>query len=161
MVSLNIVSLPLHLDEFRIWLAEQNIDIIAFNETRLDSNINDNQVRLNNYELVRKDRNRNGGGVCVYIKNHINYKVRLDLMSEETESIVIEIVKPNSKPFAIIVAYRPPQSNPDDFFNNILNSIKMLDNERKEIYMWETSTAIFSPTDYTSYYYGKFNCRNI
>ena len=67
MVSLNIVSLPLHIDEFRIWLAEQNIDLIAFNETRLDSNINDNQVRLNNYELIRKDRNRNGGGAYVFI----------------------------------------------------------------------------------------------
>lgn len=82
MVSLNIVILPLHIDEFRIWLAEQNIDLIAFNETRLDSNINDNQVRLNNYELIRKDRNRNGRGVCVYIKSHINYRVRSDLMSE-------------------------------------------------------------------------------
>ena len=49
MVSLNIVSLPLHIDEFRIWLTEQNIHLITFNETRLDSNINDNQVRLNNY----------------------------------------------------------------------------------------------------------------
>ena len=56
-------------------------------------------------------------------------------MSEETESIVIEIIKPNSKSFAIIIAYRPPQSNADDFFNDILNSIKMLDYETKEIYM--------------------------
>ena len=28
MVSLNIVNLPLHIDEFRIWLAEQNIDLM-------------------------------------------------------------------------------------------------------------------------------------
>ena len=84
MVPLNTVSLPKHIDD-------QNIDLIAFSETRLDSNINDNQVQLNNYEFIRKDRNRNGGGVCDYLESYINYKVRTDLMPQGTESVVIEI----------------------------------------------------------------------
>ena len=31
MVSLNIASLPLHIDEFRTWLDNKNIDLIALN----------------------------------------------------------------------------------------------------------------------------------
>ncbi|CAB3995902.1 115 kDa [Paramuricea clavata] len=34
-------------------------------------------------------------------------------MSDDTETIVIDIIKPNSKPFAMVVSYRPPESDPD------------------------------------------------
>ena len=61
--------------------------------------------------------------------------IEFDQMSEETESSVIEITKPNCKPFAIIATYKPPEFNTDDFFNNIVNCIKMLVYESKEIYM--------------------------
>ena len=88
LVSLYITSLPPHVVEVRAWLNEQNIDVIAFNETRLDNSITDNQLKLKNYELLRKDLNRNGGGVCVYIKNPINFRVRNDLMTNETEAII-------------------------------------------------------------------------
>ena len=47
MVSLNIASLPLHVDEFRFWLSSQDFDLIAFNESRLDSSICDSKIRLN------------------------------------------------------------------------------------------------------------------
>ena len=38
------------------------IDLIAFNETRLDANITDNMVNIDGYDIVRKDRSTNGGG---------------------------------------------------------------------------------------------------
>lgn len=135
MVSLNIASLLLHIDEIRAWLHNENVDFIALNETRLDSTIADNQVKLENYDIIRNDRNRNGGGVCVYLKNHINYRVRTDLMPNETEAIVIEILKPNSKPFIVISAYRPPCLNPDIFFEKISNTIKTLDLKDMEIFL--------------------------
>ena len=53
-------------------------------------------------------------------------------MANETETIIVEVIDPNSKPFAIIAAYRPPESNPDIFFDNISNAIKALDHEKKE-----------------------------
>ena len=39
MASLNIASLPSHIDELEVWMEDQNLDIIAINETRLDSTI--------------------------------------------------------------------------------------------------------------------------
>ena len=134
-------------------MSGQNIDLIAFNETQLSNNITNNQVKLSNYELIRKDRNRNGGGVCIYIKNHVNFKVRHDLMHDNTEAIIIEVTKPNSKPFAVVVAYRAPDCNPGIFFEDISNAIKMIDFELKEIYILGDlncdlhSSKTYRPTD--------------
>ena len=65
MAFLNIVSLPKNLDEIRYSMSSKHIDLIAFNETRLDSNLNNNMVHINNYDIIRKDRSRSGGGVCI------------------------------------------------------------------------------------------------
>ena len=61
MAFLNIVSLPKKIDEIRHSLSNKNIDLIAFNETRLDSSFTDNFIHLDNYDIIRKDRSRNGG----------------------------------------------------------------------------------------------------
>ena len=68
MAFLNTVSLPKKLDEIRLSMYHKNIDLLAFNETRLDSSFTDNQVCLNGYDIIRKDRSRNGGGVCIFVR---------------------------------------------------------------------------------------------
>ena len=116
MLFLNIVSLPKNIDEIRCSLSKGHIDLIAFNETRLDSTINDDLMHVTRYDLIRKDRSRNGGGVCIYLRNTINYKIRNDLVSSNVEAICIEIIKPQSKPFLVATIYRPP-SAPSEFLN--------------------------------------------
>ena len=69
MASLNITSLTKHIDELRILLASYPLDVISINETRLDQGILNSEICIPGYEIVRLDRNRNGGGVCFYIKN--------------------------------------------------------------------------------------------
>ena len=96
MAFLNIVSLPKIIDEIRYSMSKKYIDLIAFNETRLDSNITDNIVHLTDYDIIRKDRSRNGGGVCIYLRSSINYKIRNDLVPSELEAVCIEIIKPHS-----------------------------------------------------------------
>ena len=68
MAFLNIVSLPKKIDEINFSMSKKFIDLIAFNETRLDANITDNMINLDGYDIVRKDRSRNGGGVCIYLR---------------------------------------------------------------------------------------------
>ena len=62
----NIVSLPAKIDELKYSMSNNLIDLIAFNETRLDPNITNNMIHLNDHDLIRKNRSRNGGGVCIY-----------------------------------------------------------------------------------------------
>ena len=65
---LNICSLYRNIDEINHFLHDNDIQILALNETLLDDSISDKEVKIENYDLVRKDRNRNGGGVaiCIY-----------------------------------------------------------------------------------------------
>lgn len=96
MASLNIASLVLHIDELRITLNDQCLDVLCLNETRLDSTISDNQIHIDGYSIIRRDRNRTGGGVCIYVRSNLNYIVRHDLPTDAYEILSIDITKPNS-----------------------------------------------------------------
>ena len=66
MACLNITSLPRHIDELHIILHSKCLDLLAVNETRLHEIIADNEVSIDGYDIVRRDRplnGRNGGGV--------------------------------------------------------------------------------------------------
>ena len=111
LASLNINKLTTHIDELRILLAYNEIDIISINETKLDENIGNNEVDIPGYTIVRRDRTTNGGGgVCFYIRNSIQFTVRNDLTMETIENLCVEIQKPKSKPFVVVTWYRPPDS---------------------------------------------------
>ena len=103
--SFNITSLVAHIDELKIAMSDCIPDIFCVNETRLDKSISD-IIKIHGYVCIRKDRNRNGGGVSVYIGETINFRSRSELIAESLEAVCIEIVKPNSKPFAVIACYR-------------------------------------------------------
>lgn len=137
LASLNITSLPKHLDELRVLLAANPIDVLAINETRVDSSIKDNELYIPGYEIARRDRStngRSGGGVCFYIRSSINYSVRLDLSLDQLENLCIEIRKPRSKPFLVVTWYRPPGSTVDKF-NYFETLVGRLDAEGAEFYV--------------------------
>ena len=51
MGMLNITSLPKHIDEIRILLTDQCLDVLALNETRLDDNISNEDIHIDSYDL--------------------------------------------------------------------------------------------------------------
>ena len=67
----NARSLKNKVDELSSRCHLQNPDIIAITETWLEPLIPDSFVRISGYNLVRCDRNANGGGVALYIKSSI------------------------------------------------------------------------------------------
>ena len=76
MAFLNIVSLPKHVDELRISdITFPHFDLLALSETRLDSAISNDIVKIRGYDIVRNDRSRKGGGVCIYLRSTINLKI--------------------------------------------------------------------------------------
>ena len=151
MASLNITSLTKHIDELRILLANYPLDVISINETRLEQSILNSEIYIPGYEIVRRDRNRNGGGVCFYIKTAINYSVRTDLNINNLENLCLEIRKPNSKPFLIVTWYRPPNSA-NEVFSSLENLIGRLDSENVEFYlMGDMNCNIASMSDTNSH----------
>ncbi|XP_031556954.1 uncharacterized protein LOC116293638 [Actinia tenebrosa] len=135
MASLNITSLVAHIDELRSWVIQQNFDLLCINESRLDPSIPSSMVSIEGYDIHRSDRNRNGGGVCLYLKKGVNGKNRSDLTDDKVESLCFEIMKPNSKSFAVLACYRPPNYDTRSFFNIFENVLTKIDSEFKEIYI--------------------------
>ena len=130
--NLNINSLLKHIDEIRILLSDNPFDILAINETKIDSSILDSEIHIDNYTIVRFDRNRFGGGVALYIKNNIPYSERKDFVPDNLEMICVEITRQHSKPLLIATWYRPPNSKLDIFTNFELFLFKC-DMENKEL----------------------------
>ncbi len=115
-----------------MWLFENPFDILAINESKIDPTIRDSEIYINNYSIVRFDRNRFGGGVALYIKNTIPYTERKDLVPDNLEMICVEINRQHSRPFLITTWYRPPNSELDIFNNFELFPFKC-DMENKEL----------------------------
>ena len=60
---LNIRGLLIKIDELKIILDESksNFDIMGVCVTFIDSNVADNEISIDGYGIVKKDRNRHGG----------------------------------------------------------------------------------------------------
>ena len=148
MACLNINSLLAHIDELRITMYSTKIDILCINETKLDSTIGDHEVCLPGFELVRRDRivnDRNGGGVCIYIRCNLNFKIRDDLISEILENLTVEIKKPRSKSILVSTWYRPPDF-PVRHFSEIEQMIGSMDAENLEYFLLGDLNVDFLPT---------------
>ena len=50
----------------------------------LDLSVSNQEIKINGYDIVRKDRNRHGGGVAIYIRTSINFIIRDDLTDDKS-----------------------------------------------------------------------------
>ena len=97
----------------------------------LDNSVSDHEININEYDVMRKTRNRKGGKVAMYIKSSINYKEKRDLQQNNLETITVEVSKPKSRSSLLNCWYRPPD-NPFKIFNDYEESIKNMDIENRE-----------------------------
>ena len=86
------------------------------------------------YTLVRRDRNKKGGGVCVYLRDSLSFQRLHEFEEQNLELIALEIQKPNSKPFLFTAWYRPPKLDSECFkyFELFLEKVEP---KYKEIYL--------------------------
>ena len=78
LASLNINGLRSHLDE--VQLPKELTEIPG-------------------YQQERRYRTGNGGGVSIYIKDPIKYKLRSDVPTDDLEIICCEIIHQKANPF--------------------------------------------------------------
>ena len=92
------------------------------------------------YHVVRNDRNRNGGGVLIYIKSDIAYNVRTDLCNASIEAVWVDILLPKTKPILVCSMYRPPsQSN---FIDEVDNVFKQLDTNQETYILGDINICV-------------------
>ena len=70
--------------------------------------VSDSEIQLENYNLCGRDRNRHGGGVCIYVRSDLVFNPIDELSHEDLEATWIELLLPKTKPIVCGVIYRPP-----------------------------------------------------
>ena len=112
MFHLNIRSIYGKFDEIRdILLSCNKIDIFGLTETILADNDTAN-YEVPGFTLIKRNRKSGpGGGVCVYVRDGINFELREDLQCDEIESIFLEIMPNKSKHYIVSFLYKPPESS--------------------------------------------------
>ena len=116
LIHLNINSLLPKIDELRDIAKRTKAAVIGISESKLDSTVLDPEIYIDNYEILRFDRNRYGGGVACYIRSDISHKLN-SFLPNEIENITFDISMPHTKPITVGILYRPPnQSKSLDIF---------------------------------------------
>ena len=120
----------IHLNINSLLLAEHiKAAVIGITESKFDESIFQLEIEIDNYDLLRCDRNRNGGGVACYIRSDICYVQKL--FSKCYQNILFEILLPKTTTVGIM--YRPPsQTNLLEILNMTFEKV---DIDKKEIYI--------------------------
>ena len=109
-LHINVNSLISKIDELRDIVSKTKPAILGITESKLDSSVNDQEVCISGYNILRSDRNRNGGGVACYIRNDLCFN-RTNIFSNSLEHIFFDILIPKTKPISIGIFYRRPNLN--------------------------------------------------
>ena len=95
LLHLNVSSLLPKIDELRYIAKLSNAAVIGTTESKFDNCILDSETQIDNYQILRCDRNKKGGGVACYVRNDLSY-IEKDFFPEELENIFFEIFLPKN-----------------------------------------------------------------
>ena len=140
--NLNIRSLPAHYKELEIYLhsLSHQFQFIGLTETWLNEN-NFTLYGLSNYKHIYNFRkNRNGGGVSLFISDNLDVIERKDLQlfDDDINSVFVEIDKVHTnigKNVIVGVLYRPPNTNIDKFNESCEHVLSVIYKENKYCYL--------------------------
>ena len=139
---MNIRSLNANFESLKILLEECDFsfDILCLTETWCSDqafSANSN-FELSNYDAIHYERktNKKGGGIVIYIKTNLIYKVRneLSISNSDSEVLTIEIINNKSKNYMITCCYRPPRGN-SKTHSEFLEKIYRFSNSKKGLFI--------------------------
>lgn len=121
----NIRSIRNKFEEIEALPKTQNYpEVIALTETWLTEN-EEHLYNIHGYKGIFRSRPTRGGGIALYIKSNLNFKILLNCFINKIEIITVKL---NTQNIAITLIYKPPQVNfntlEDTLQNNILNRRK-------------------------------------
>ena len=126
-----------------------NAVVIGISESKLGDSVLTSEIQIDEYDLLRCDKNRHGGGrVACYIKNDLSYNVK-SYFPKDIENMLFELLLPNTKPIAVDTVYPPPnQTNFMEIFNENLSTVDTNDVETYilgdfNINLWQNGDYVF------------------
>ena len=105
-------------------IVDNNIDIFMIAETKLDSSFPSEQFSVHGFSKpFRLDRNSNGGGLLVYVRDDIpSFQLKSFSFKDDIECICFEI-NLRRKKWALFCIYRPPSQEQTYFFDELGKAI--------------------------------------
>ena len=97
----------------KILAQEIKFDILCLNETKLDAKIDDDDIYITGYTSCRRDRDRYGGGVIIYVADSLESYPIDEFYNKDIEALWTKICLRRSKPLVIGTIYRPPGKGKD------------------------------------------------
>ena len=138
LLHVNIRSLTKNLKKLEELLAGIRTlpDIIAITETRLKNSMNFG-FRLQGYSIEYHDSPTNAGGVALFVKDSLAYRVENKFMVDTPgcENLWLQLDTDNSNTFVIGVVYRHPNSNYEDFQDKLDVTIARLSATSSKYYI--------------------------
>ena len=120
---INARSLNKNIEELREIIYKTNFDALAISETWLTKNTPNGRFELNNFSVFRNDRkNKRGGGVLWYIRDHYKAKVINTPVSDKIPEMLWIEVSTAGKKLAIGCLYKPPKI-PYGIFANLYENL--------------------------------------
>ena len=133
--NLNVASLPNKIDELRD-IVKYKVYILVLTETHLDSSFPTTQFLIDGFNVpYRQDRNRNGGGILIYVREDIPSKLldkhsfpdvsfnSVDVLGP-IEGIFIEINLRKSK-WLFFGTYHRPAQNDEYYFDKVTHALDL------------------------------------
>lgn len=120
---INARSLNKSIEELREIIYKTFFDVLAISESWLTKNTPNGRFELNNYTVFRKDRkNKRGGGVLWYVRDHYKAKVIKTPDSDKLPEMLWIEVSTNGKKLALGCLYKAPKI-PYGVFANLYETI--------------------------------------
>ena len=140
MLHININGLLGKLDFVKLIAERTKFDVFSVNETKIDEDIDDEDISLQGYKIFRKDRNQYGGGFLIYVSKALESFKMDELEEEHIEGVWAKICLRRSTPIVVGSIYRPPRSGSDfrdmEVLHAYLDQVKLKLRKTKEIYIF-------------------------
>ena len=100
---------------------------------------NNSHYHLDNYKAIHSERKtkKKGGGVLIYIKTNLMYRIRDDLSVSggDREYMTIEIINKGTKIYIISCCYKPPNGNTKNFTAHLNKIFQSANSEQKGFFI--------------------------
>ena len=117
--TVNVNGLRGKLPALTATAAAHKIDIIAVQESKVDSSILSASLHIPGYEIFRKDRTLHGGGVVIYARQELcAHAIRLRLAADR-EAVAVRL------PSGLLITsvYRPPNGSINTFYTDLSDGL--------------------------------------
>ena len=135
-------SLPNKFDQLRE-IVLKYVDNLVVTETKLDDTFLTSQFLVTGFSVpYRLDRNRNGGGIMIFIRDDIPSRVLTKhVFPDDIEGLFIELNFRKAK-WLLFGTYHPPSQSDSYYFNNLDKALDLYSHYDKKLLVGDFNTKV-------------------